>query len=332
MQHDLEIVIPFYKPDYFERLLHSLASQTDRSFNITIGNDASTQEAEAIVARYAHILHIKYHYFENRLGNVDLARQWNRCVSLSSGSKWLWVVPDDDLPSSKCVEALRAASNQADQTGANVIHLPCTTIDKNEVLLSAPEDLPTLMNSDEFYLKQLQGKTAGSSLANAVYRRSKFDDLGGFRSLPRGWGSDHATMLAVADGGPIINTSGAWLNFRMSGINISSLSNDAAEKMEARIIFARWLKKASERWYGEEKSALIMKWFYFKGEFYARKIWPFSLRNMELLFELARACGIPRTTVQRVSIAACCYGSHIERVLRKKGVIPSWGPSNPLNF
>lgn len=318
MHYDLEIVIPFYKADYFERLLQSLASQTDRSFSITIGNDASTQEAETIFARYAHTLHIKYHYFESRLGNVDLARQWNRCVSLTSGSKWLWVVPDDDLPSSKCIEAIRAACNQADQTSANVIHLPCATIDQSETLLSTPEDLPTLMKSDDFYLNQLQGTTAGSSLANAVYRRSKFDDVGGFRSLPRGWGSDHATMLAVADGGPIINTTGAWLNFRMSGINISSFSNDAADKMEARIIFARWLKDASKRWYGKEKSALIMKWFYFKGEFYARNIWPFSFKIMQLLFDLARVCEVPRTTAQKVAISARCYGSSTERAFSKK--------------
>ena len=121
-------------------------------------------------------------------------------------------------------------------------------------------------------------------------------------SLPKAWGSDHATTLAVASGGPIVTAGYAWLAFRMSGYNISSRLDDAHEKLRARLIFARWLREKSISWYGAEVSCDIMQWFYLKGEYYVTQVWPFDNDTAVGLFELAEICGVNRTIFQKISI------------------------------
>ena len=40
-KRELAVVIPYYKIDYFEETLISLKNQTNRNFNIYVGNDCS---------------------------------------------------------------------------------------------------------------------------------------------------------------------------------------------------------------------------------------------------------------------------------------------------
>lgn len=63
MQNLLAIVIPYYKPDFFEETLQSVAAQTDKRFTLYIGNDASAHDPLPLIqkyfpdGKYQHITH-----------------------------------------------------------------------------------------------------------------------------------------------------------------------------------------------------------------------------------------------------------------------------------
>ena len=292
MNTSIAVVIPFYKPDFFKKLLTALSCQSDTEFKVFVANDASDPIAEDICNEFSETLDITYHRFDERMGHVSLAGQWNRSVALISDFDWVWVVPDDDLPSPDCIAEFRDAAMKADDVGSNVIHIPSITIDEHDTASHSRSGLPFVMSSDEFYLSQLKGLTPGMSLANAVYRKKAFDSAGQFISFPRGWGSDHATTLAVAAGGPIVTLPHAWLGFRMSGLNISSQTDDVGQKLEARLGFATWLAEKAPKWYGPDMAQEMLRWFYLKGELYVIRIWPFSIAMALRLFDLADICGV----------------------------------------
>lgn len=48
----LAIVIPFFKLDYFEKTLESLANQTNKNFNLYIGDDFSPETPLKLLEKY----------------------------------------------------------------------------------------------------------------------------------------------------------------------------------------------------------------------------------------------------------------------------------------
>lgn len=292
MGSSIVVVIPFYKAVFFRRLLGALSCQSHPEFKVFVANDASDPVAEDICIEFNGLLDITYHRFDERMGHVNLAGQWNRSVALISDFDWIWVVPDDDLPSPDCIAEIRAAAKIADDVGANVIHVPGITIDEDDNASAPRSEFSSVMCSAEFYLSQLRGHASGMSLANAVYRKTAFDSAGQFISFPKGWGSDHATTLAVTAGGPIVTVPHAWLGFRMSRFNISSQTDDVDQKLQARLGFATWLVEMAPAWYGPDIARQMLWWFYLKSELYVIKIWPFSIAMAFKLFDLADICGI----------------------------------------
>ena len=313
------IVIPFFKIAHFNRTLDALARQTDRDFILFVGNDASFEEARLLCNSYSNRIKIVYHRFSERLGGRDVVAQWSRCLHyflenhMTVDPEWIWFVPDDDLPSEDCIKEIRAAASIADRVGANVIHIPCVLIDGFDKHTSKRESWPSVEASDDFYLQQLKGSRMGLSLGNAVFRYSAFHRTGGFISLPRAWGSDHATVLSVAGGGPIVTLPSASFYFRMSGLNISSDKTDSSEKLEARVIFAQFLKKSCPSWYVGESVTELLLWFYYKSEYYACEEWGFKKEDSRKLFQIAEICGAPRSKAQKLTILFKGYVNKLKR-------------------
>ena len=71
----LAIVIPYYKLTFFEDTLASLAHQTDKSFKVYIGNDASPEDPLFLLNQYKGKFDFNYYKFENNLGSKSLVIQ-----------------------------------------------------------------------------------------------------------------------------------------------------------------------------------------------------------------------------------------------------------------
>ena len=70
--HDLAVVIPAYKPDFFHEALSSIAAQTDQRFHVYVGNDGGPREIEE-VCRSMKGVELTYHHFPENLGGRSLA-------------------------------------------------------------------------------------------------------------------------------------------------------------------------------------------------------------------------------------------------------------------
>lgn len=60
LENQLAIVILFFKIFYFENLLLSLVAQTDKRFNLYIGDDSSPHDIEDVIRQYNNVLKITY--------------------------------------------------------------------------------------------------------------------------------------------------------------------------------------------------------------------------------------------------------------------------------
>lgn len=284
----LAIVIPFYKISYFEELLQALSRQTNPNFTVYIGNDCSSDNPDVILKRYADKLNIVYERFDERLGNISLTRQWERCLGLVGREEWFWVLPDDDLPSVNCVECFYQSIEKNVSENVKVYRIPLNIIDRNSVITRKMNDIPFLENNYQFYSRIVRGLD-GSTLGDNVFHRKSFEDSGGFVDFPKAWGSDHATILRVSAGGTIGCLRSASLGFRMSGENISSDTRDGGLKISARIMFAKWLKK-NENIFPEKPDREFYNFFYWKGEHYAIYEWPFNITVLIGLYRLRVVC------------------------------------------
>lgn len=285
----LAILIPFYKRGHFNILLDALLSQTDQSFNVYIGDDCSPDQALDLVAIASKKLNILYHRFSSRLGGVSLASHWNRCLDLTQGEPWIWIIPDDDLPAPNCVAEFMAALREGRAEGVNVFTFPARVIDSTGHITSEGVPLHAPVRNYDFYLKQLKGEMQGSSLGENIFRREALVGRGGFVELPKGWGSDHATILRASAGSLIAPLNRAWFGFRQSGDNISSQRDDGAEKMRARVLFARWLRENAAL-LSSPPSTEFYRYFYWKGEYYALHQWKFSAALFWHLLRLRWVC------------------------------------------
>ena len=110
----LAIVIPAYKSTFLEATLTSLANQTNKNFNVYIGDDCSPSDLGRIIKKFHHKLKIKYVRFNSNFGGGDLIAQWERCIDLVQEEKWIWFFSDDDVMGKNCVQVFYDQIEQDD--------------------------------------------------------------------------------------------------------------------------------------------------------------------------------------------------------------------------
>lgn len=285
----LAIVIPFYKISFFEDLLIALSNQIDHRFNLYIGDDASKKSAKSLVEKYENRLNITYKRFEYNLGRTDLVGQWNRCLELTENEEWIWILPDDDIPSENVVEEFYAALPSVEAINVKVFRFPMSIIDNDgSIIQKYIFQEPKVETNLEFYERIVRGK-ATASIGDNIFNKKALLEQGQFVDFPKAWGSDHATMLSTAKGGKIYYLEKAHLYFRMSGENISSDITDALVKLGSRIEFAKWLK-SHEDIFPHKPDKMFYRHFYWKAEYYILNEWAFDIRLFQKLYILRNIC------------------------------------------
>jgi len=287
--HTLAIIIPYYKINYFDELLDALSRQTNPNFTVYIGNDCSPDDPLGIIKKYENKLNIIYKQFETNLGGTSLTKQWERCLTMVGDETWVWVLPDDDVPSKNVVEAFYEALSKVQACNIQVFRFPVSIIDKHgNVVEKLNHHDPVVESNLDFYERVVRGE-AGASLGDNIFHKKSLLESGGFVELPKAWGSDHATVLRASSRGNIYFLEEARLYFRMSGENISSDVSDGLIKLDARIKFAEWLKE-NEHIFPQKPSEDFYHFFYWKGEYYVLHEWKLSLALFQELYTLRKIC------------------------------------------
>lgn len=251
--HDLAIVIPAYKIRYLGEALSSLAAQTNQSFQVYVGDDASPNDIKAVCDQYKGILNLRYHRFDTNLGGKDLVRQWERCVSLMNGEEWLWLFSDDDVAEPECVEKFYEALKVTDGY-YDVYRFNVHVIDKHGALDVKTPLSPELENAMSLALNILLCKR-GNSMPEHIFRCTKYKELQGFVNFPFGQAADWATSINFAYEKGLFTIAGPIVNWRKSDQSLSTLaSQNKGSMIWGHIRFIEWINKrfnkADEKKYG----------------------------------------------------------------------------------
>ncbi|MCU7617827.1 glycosyltransferase family 2 protein [Chryseobacterium sp. PBS4-4] len=235
----IAFVIPYYKINFFDETLLSLEQQTNKNFNVYIGNDKSPDDPSDIINKYPN-LNITYKEFEDNLGAKDLEGQWIRCIDLSKDEEWICILGDDDCPKKNFVEEFYNVLPIVYKKNINVIKAAITSINSQSKVRG--EDLihPEYDTSINTFWRDRNHKTH-TSISENIFRRSSYEKKG-FRGFPLAWGTPLVAWIDYTDGGLIYGMNNTQMSVRSSEINLTRVNSfrdqkDVGEAMVYEIIF-----------------------------------------------------------------------------------------------
>lgn len=256
MKSDLAIVIPYYKIDFFKETLDSLANQTNKNFKVYIGNDRSPNNPSVLLSNYINKFNFEYIEFQNNLGGKSLVNQWHRCIDLTKDEEWLIILCDDDTISENYIAAFYENINEIVSANAEVVRYASQVIDENNNLLSIVVKHPKIENAVDFLFRKLKGGTR-STLSEYIFKRKILNEVK-FKNLPLAWYSDLLGVLEFSNFGTIYTINEALLKFRLSGVNITSKTDDHVLKNEATFQFYYYLLNNKKSYFNNEQKTILI--------------------------------------------------------------------------
>lgn len=236
--HSLAIIIPAYKPTYLRETLESIANQTDKNFHLYIGDDCSPYDLKSIVDEFNDRIPLTYHRFESNLGGRDLVAQWERCIGLSEDESFIWLFSDDDTMSEDCVRNINSYIEK--NPSHDVFRINVNVIDAESRHLRKVK-FPQEISAKDLYIGKLNGSLE-CFVVEYIFSRKIYETSGKFVKFALAWGSDLATWVNMAKDKGILSLTDGAVNWRSSGINISTTQTPTIlkRKADALIEFLLW--------------------------------------------------------------------------------------------
>ena len=230
----LAIVIPYYKINFFEATLTSLANQTDKRFKVYIGDD-NGENPKKILSKYEGKFDYQYTRFATNLGSESLVEQWNRCIALSNDEPWLMLLGDDDVLANNTVALFYKNLEFLNHENCNVLRFASQVIDENDKVLSKPYFHPVIQEATVAYYEKITGKSR-SSLSEYIFKRSAYE-MYSFKNFPLAWHSDDLAWLEFSNFSNLRTVNAAIQKIRVSSLSISGNQSNARKKHKASFSF-----------------------------------------------------------------------------------------------
>jgi glycosyltransferase involved in cell wall biosynthesis len=312
----LAVVIPAYKTQFLRATLQSFADQTDRRFQIYIGDDASPEPVESVVREFSEKLPIRYHRFNENLGGQSLVRHWTRCLEQTT-EPWLWLFSDDDFLEPGCVAAFYAALEKT--AGAHDAYRFSTIEERDGGTATARPEHPPLQNGKDFLCEQLRGPH-NSVMQEIIFSRAAWQRAG-IPDFPLAWFADDAFIARLGAERPLGALAGPRLHWRLGSANISGDFSRAAtrRKLRATARHARWAFDflTAQKMERTAAAKLIESWYY--EHVLPREVF-LDRRCIADTMRLARDCwqqSAAATGMKLAAFNARLLGKKITRKLRR---------------
>lgn len=238
----LAIITPAYKENFLFETLQSLANQTNKDFNVYVGDDCSPYDLQSIVSRFEDRLDIHYVRFSENLGRTNLVAHWNRCIKLLKEEDYFCFFSDDDLMESRCVEKFYEVIDSGIRE--DVYHFDIDIINEDGKLIKECPSYPKHISSIDFF-SLLYSYQIEARMPEFIFKTKNFYECGGFVEFDLAFRSDNATVMSCSQSKGIYTISGSKVLWRDSGQNISSVKYERLDikyrKMKATLAFHNWL-------------------------------------------------------------------------------------------
>ncbi len=275
----LAIVIPFFKLNFFEENLTSLAAQTNKNFNVYIGNDASPDSPEGLIDSFNTRLNITYKRFEENLGGTSLTGQWDRCIEMINGEEWIMILGDDDVLGENVVQNFYLQYPQFSGK-TDVIRFAIQVIDSTGIPKTLVYKHPKWEKASDSFFRWLNGKTR-SSLSEHIFTKEAYT-INKFKNYPLGWHSDDIAWLDFPGVKKIYSINESLVLVRHSGLNITTATDNLELKKEASLRFQNDLVfEKLGKFSKAQKIKLLLNFEIFKKE---RKNMSFKDWNSLIIF------------------------------------------------
>ncbi|QIY84249.1 glycosyltransferase family 2 protein [Chryseobacterium sp. NEB161] len=236
----IAIVIPYYKIDFFEETIASVAMQTDKRFTLYIGNDASPDDPLPIIEKYFIEGSYRFFNYKENLGGKNLALQWERILE-NVEEEWFQILGDDDMISENFVEEFYQNIAEVEQEKINVIKVSQKWIDENNVELNQGTSLQPLIDAKTQFLVEYSHQFR-ASLSEHIFKKIEFCKYG-FKKFPLAWHSDNLAVYETSGFSKLFFLQNSLVKVRMSEVNISNRKDDYAIKLYASHLYREFLIK-----------------------------------------------------------------------------------------
>lgn len=244
----LAIIIPYYKLTFFEVTLQSIVNQTNKSFKVYIGDDASEESPIDLLKKYEDQFDFSYHRFEDNLGETSLTKQWDRCIALSGNEDWLMILGDDDILGNNVVESFYSQYREFNEI-SNVIRFATVVLNEQDHTISKKYEHPRLEKSLDFFIRKLKWETR-SSLSEYFFKRQVYLKHH-FKDYPSGFYSDDRAWIDFSEDKPIYTINESVVTIRISDSSLSGTADKDVLK-QAEYLYLKYF-------YENRFSSLIKK-------------------------------------------------------------------------
>lgn len=290
MKNNVAIIIPYYKITFFEDCLNSLVNQTNKNFNVYIGNDNSPNDPKELIEKYSDQLQINYKKFDDNLGKDNLVLQWDRCINMSKQEEWIMILGDDDTLAPNVIEEFYKTT-QGTEEKIELIRLASKLIDEKGETISKVYYNPELELAKDFFIRCQNGE-ARCSLTEHFFTRRCYDKHG-FKNFPVAFGSDNVAWLEFSEMGNVMGINNAIANIRISSENLSSIKDRKLgfKRVEGYYKYYRYIIENLGSYFSVEEKEFILNKTYSYLRIHNRSI----LTAFEYILFMVNRIGFKRT-------------------------------------
>lgn len=192
------IALPITKTQFLNDTLNSIASQTERDFEVIIRNngrdDKIKNEIKNICADWINKPFVKYYESVDQLG---MTQNFNTILEKAQG-EFFTVLSDDDVMDSDFLKEFNSLTTK--YKDIHVFHCRVKRIDGKDNLIDFSELCPEWESQLDFIYQRLIGKRT-LYLSDFVVNTKALKESGGFTYLPKGWGTDEVTWIKLSENG-----------------------------------------------------------------------------------------------------------------------------------
>ena len=237
----VSFVLPAYKARFLKQALDSILLQTYKDFDLIVVNDASPEDIDSIIMSYTDP-RIKYYKNKTNVGGQNLVKQWNYSISLCN-SEYFVLASDDDVYDSMYLEKMLALAKK--YPDVNILRPRVQLIDAQNNIYKVESYLNERTSVWEF-VYSLHSHYIFGGVPFYMFKKSKWEEIGGFIDFPVAWCSDDATAISLAKEYDMVISNEILFSFRMSGENITTQKNNKPklhQKIQARILYYEFLNQ-----------------------------------------------------------------------------------------